>query len=377
MGDTRGPGAAFLLGANLLVLGVLTYAAVLESRAPAFYYASLQEDAYLEWATFWGFLAAAALFFVAATRQRRERRVLPWFLCGVGLFCFVVGMEEISWGQRVLGYRPPVYFLEHNFQQELNVHNVVSTSLRKLALKGSILGYGVFLPLAALARPLRRRLEGWAIEAPPAGLIPAFFATYYLYETYPWKFSGEVVELMLALGFVAAALAAGRESGRRGRRRGLAAAAPVAVAGIAVLGAGIATEMASRWTGGDDAERVEAARMETERLARDFRRSGRGGTTVSRCGVHKRVYSFLEKYDTRQLESGAFSRLVARGLPQERASFFLDPWNSPYWIRDECDRRGRRREVFVYSFGPNRRRDSTDWEILGDDVGATIVSVGG
>ena len=28
--------------------------------------------------------------------------------------CFVVAMEEISWGQRLFGYRAPAYFLGHN-----------------------------------------------------------------------------------------------------------------------------------------------------------------------------------------------------------------------------------------------------------------------
>ena len=70
---------------------------------------------------------------------------------------------------------------------------------------------------------------------------------------------------------------------------------------------------------------------------------------------------------------GVFARLKVQGLPEVRADFFIDPWNSPYWIRHKC--KDKRRRVFVYSFGPNRRRDSTAWEILGDDIGAMIDSV--
>ena len=51
----------------------------------------------------------------------------------------------------------------------------------------------------------------------------------------------------------------------------------------------------------------------------------------------------------------------------------LDPWNLPYWVRDTCDDFRGRRVVFIYSFGPNRSRDSTPWEILGDDVGVFLV----
>ena len=69
------------------------------------------EDEFLEWATVWAFAAAAVVFAVAAIRQRRSGVALPWFLAGVSLFCIFVAGEEISWGQRVFGYRPPAYFL--------------------------------------------------------------------------------------------------------------------------------------------------------------------------------------------------------------------------------------------------------------------------
>ena len=104
--------------ANCLILLFLVYAAVLNRVDLNFYIYSMQEDESLEWATFWAFLLAFLTATVAAWRQVRQSGRLPWFLAGVGLFCFVVAMEEISWGQRILGYRPPVYFLEHNFQQE-------------------------------------------------------------------------------------------------------------------------------------------------------------------------------------------------------------------------------------------------------------------
>ncbi|MDH3405125.1 MAG: hypothetical protein OEP45_16010, partial [Acidobacteriota bacterium] len=68
------------------------------------------------------------------------------------------------------------------------------------------------------------------------------------------------------------------------------------------------------------------------------------------------------------------SQLVTLGLPEDRARFFMDPWNAPYWLRDRCDKKTGRRAIFFYSFGPNRKRDSSVWEILGDDVGAYVFS---
>ena len=127
---------------------------LLDVRLPDFYYMSVQEDEYIEWASFWAFLLAAVAAIIGGGKYRGESGRFPWFLYGIALFCFVVAMEEISWGQRLLGYRPPVYFLEHNFQQEFNFHNVIATDFRKLALSITIAGYGVALPFMALIPPL-------------------------------------------------------------------------------------------------------------------------------------------------------------------------------------------------------------------------------
>jgi hypothetical protein len=360
-------GLSAALVANALVLGALAYAAVMHAVDTDLYFRGVREDDYLEWGTSWAFAVAAGVFVLGALRQ--ERRI-PWFLLGVGLFCFVVAMEEISWGQRVLGYRPPSYFLEHNFQQELNLHNVVSTSYRKLSLKVIIAGYGVALPLMALIPPLGRLLTRTGVVAPPAALIPSFLAALLTYIYYPWKHSGEWVEFMLGLGFLFAALVAARRYGAGGssaRRE----TGSLVIAWLIVVGVGVASAAASRHQRGADPRNIEAATIEAEALRRDFLSGGlRTG-----CGLHKRVYSYVEKYGVTDLNRGEFAGLSSQGLPEERAAFFIDPWNSPYWIRDKCLRAGGRRAVFVYSFGPNRRRDSTLWEIRGDDVGAVILEL--
>jgi len=355
--------------ANGLVMGMLAYAYLLVVFAADYYYLSVQEDEYVEWASFWAFLGASVLFLLSAVRQRRRRRNLPWFLAGLALFCFVVAMEEISWGQRVIGYRPPVYFLEHNFQQELNLHNVVDTSLRKLGLKVIILGYGVVLPLAALVPSMGRWLNKLGIVAPPAAMIPAFLAVFVTYQIYPWKHSGEWVELMLGLAFLFVALAGPEE---QDERPGMTAPALTLVIGwLVVMVLGASTAAASRIYRNALPETVDAARQEIEALRVDFE----ARRVTSRCGLHKRLYTYVQKYEQTYLLEGVFAGLKAQGLPKERADFFLDPWNSPYWVRDSCPTGSQKRQVFVYSFGPNRKRESSRSEIRGDDVGVFIVGV--
>ena len=75
-----------------------------------------------------------------------------------------------------------------------------------------------------------------------------------------------------------------------------------------------------------------------------------------------------------RLRGGESWKRVLEGLlvdlPEERADYFLDPWNSPYWIRHRCS--SKRQRITIYSFGPNRRRDSDSRELRGDDIGAVI-----
>ncbi|RME74043.1 MAG: hypothetical protein D6776_05945 [Planctomycetota bacterium] len=359
-----------------------------EAVSSDFYYRSVQEDEWLEWGTFWGFVFAAGVSAFAGWRQWRRCRKLPWFLFGVTLFCVVFAGEEISWGQRLLSYRPPVYFLEHNFQQEFNFHNVIDTSTRKLLLKLIIVGYGVVLPLLGAIRPVRRIFALAGVVAPPVGLVPAFFLAYYAYTVYPWDFSGELAEFMIGFGFLftavrTAALFGPREAGGPPQPRRVALT--IALAWLLVLGVGIGNAAISRSARAGNADLVRQAKQETEALAQDFldyARRYRDGDLVTGCGLHKRLYRYMRKYGRTFLRRGRFARLVEQGLPEERAEFFLDPWNNPYWVRHYCDVEDDdpqhpqgRISVFVYSFGPNAKRDSTDFEIRGDDVGTYILRV--
>jgi hypothetical protein len=358
---------------NLVLLGFLGAFAFLEASYPDVYYRSVQEDQALEWASFWSFFIASGVFAVAASRQRRTAGTLPWFLVGLALFCVFVAMEEISWGQRVFGHRPPDYFLAQNYQQELNLHNIASTKIRLLAFRGIVLGYGVLLPLVALIPFIRRLFSRLAIVPPPIELTPSMFAMYWIHLWYPWKFTGEVIECALGFGFLFVAVANAAELAGTRPRASLARVAGL-VAIVAVL-AFAATWWSQNRQSGDPANPALAG-VETEALKSDLQAlaQAKGEAAITKCGLHKRVYTLVQEKDyARSLQEMSFAGLADRGLPEARAEFFLDPWNSPYWVRDRCDENEGRRVVFVYSFGPNRSRDSSRWEILGDDTGQYVL----
>ena len=96
------------------------------------------------------YLLAACLFFVEWVRGG-FRNI---FVLGYALLFLVVGGEEISWGQRIFGLQTPATLMEHNVQQETNLHNIdgIHQHVR-------IIGLLVVLTIAVLM-PLTQRWMG-------------------------------------------------------------------------------------------------------------------------------------------------------------------------------------------------------------------------
>lgn len=362
--------------ANVIIVGVIVAAWIVLKSNPNFYYVALQEDQIPEWMTFWAFFIAGILFTQAAYRQYADESRIPWFLLCVGIFCFFVALEEISWGQRLFGYQPPAYFLQQNFQQEFNFHNVADTDSRVLALKVVILGFGIVLPAVWMIPAIRRLCLKMAIVPPPIFFAPAFLATYCLYEVYPWQFCGELVELMLGLGFVFSALALPSFFKKPNPGRPHSFIYPVAVVGIVVILSVVMTRISDGRLS-NQPELVEVAGKELSALGEDYREALRTKKKrITGCKLHNRVFNHVEKYGIKNIYEGNFRELTKYGLPEERAQFFIDPWNTAYWIRHACDPEKKRVQIIVYSFGPNRRRDSIPFEIRGDDIGVPIFESG-
>ena len=333
------------------------------------YYLFVQEDQLLEWSSFWGFMLAGGLYGLATVRSG-PGWVMRWFPAGLSLFCLFVAMEEISWGQRVFGYRPPDYFLEFNYQQEFNLHNVVDTAWRKIGFFIIVIGYGVVLPLLGRIKPFSTVLTRLGIRAPALSSVPAFALIGLLQQLYPLRFSGEWVELMLAFGFVFTArhyVDTANASPPFSPR--LATQILFGAIWLPVL-LGALSAAATSYQRQANPANEQAARAELTALAADLNRS-----RLSRigCGVHRRVFTLATRNRVDDLFDGEFTALMQQGLPEARAEFFLDPWNTAYWLRFSCADDGRNATAYLYSFGPNRRRDSTRYEIGGDDLAVVII----
>lgn len=120
----------------------------------------VQEDGMLENAEAVSyFLASLLLFYIIVVHRVRN----IWLL-GVALLFFLVGGEEVSWGQRIFSVATPETLRAVNVQGETNLHNVegLNGSVRALSLL-VLWGLFVAIPVGTLFRPTDRIIRWLAL----------------------------------------------------------------------------------------------------------------------------------------------------------------------------------------------------------------------
>jgi hypothetical protein len=170
----------------------------------------------VELATAAGFGATGVLALGLAGRTRGVAptpvRILYLLFAAAALFAC---LEEISYGQHLLGWETPRWFAERNAQQETNLHNLFADrptrALRNVSLVAVTLG-SIVAPLAAMRRPAAYDRGRWPYYLlPRAELIPlaSGMLLMRLVRTMPGRVRGgwdvgliEVMELYLALAAV-------------------------------------------------------------------------------------------------------------------------------------------------------------------------------
>jgi hypothetical protein len=135
---------------------------------PGLYNALVREDSVLESLQVIAYAAATGLATVTGWRLwRTGRRGLGALFFVFACCCLFAAGEEISWGQRVLGFGTPEEVAAVNGQEELNVHDVVEVQGKfNLGLALASL-YGLAAPWL-VRRPV--------LAVPPIALGGAFLA---------------------------------------------------------------------------------------------------------------------------------------------------------------------------------------------------------
>ncbi len=137
---------------------------------PEWFYRLCLEDGVVETGSallvFAASLVFAALAAHLAVRQQRVNKMMFVATAGLGVLCFVIGMEELSWLQRVFDLETPDAVRSLSERDELNVHNM-ATAVFEIAYYFGTFIFFIVVPLVHE----RTRLFDWA------GSLTAFVPT--------------------------------------------------------------------------------------------------------------------------------------------------------------------------------------------------------
>jgi hypothetical protein len=177
----------------------------------------IREDGPVEDATS-AALAIASIVFAMAARRTFQSPAVRRFCVVFSVLLMVGALEEISWGQRIIGVSSPEFFREHNAQQETNIHNTlqqmvpftcpICTDGRLLTKHVVILGlaaYGIIAPALLHVRSLQPYLLARYVLYPPLFLSPAIvIAGLFMFDRFDVPFGNEeeVGELLLGIYLV-------------------------------------------------------------------------------------------------------------------------------------------------------------------------------
>lgn len=174
----------------------------LQSFDPVNYFRLVTEDFYGEYATALAFLLAGLLFAVLACRRVAGQKRLMWALMALGLT--FVGMEELSWGQRILGFSTPQFLAAVNLQAELTLHNVRALKEPLKSWENAVFFWLAASLLLPILRPqLHQWFERYGIPLASAKTCPIFLLAAVLSSSWAsgWLIhTAEISELLLGLG---------------------------------------------------------------------------------------------------------------------------------------------------------------------------------
>lgn len=162
------------------------------------------EDGVIEWYTVDALLMCSAVCGWRFFRLRKHRPLLFSAVLGFLTLVFLFGaMEELSWGQRLLGRESSEFFLENNAQGETNFHNLVvgDTKVNKVIfsqLLGTIIiSYILIFPvLYAKVAGVKKLASTFAVPVPKTIYVVSYLlvaASYPLLDAFTHK-KGELLE---------------------------------------------------------------------------------------------------------------------------------------------------------------------------------------
>jgi glucan phosphoethanolaminetransferase (alkaline phosphatase superfamily) len=185
----------------------------------------VDEDRLVEWAQFFALAALVVLGFAIGLRlaRLRQRTFAALFIIAAVGALFIAG-EEISWGQRMLGWATPTDLADINKQGETNIHNIGNVlQFMNLVMFAVAVVAGVLPFVWRWGAGDRERDLGQILLVPPLFLASSFLAaaSYRLMRyalvpdaRYVINHLGEIAEMLLYGAFVVFAWLVYRRLGR-------------------------------------------------------------------------------------------------------------------------------------------------------------------
>jgi hypothetical protein len=195
------------MGALAIMVGIILLMVVLGNFSPELYRDFAVEDGPVEYITFFGLLGVSFLLFYRFL-SFRQNQTLFWKAVTLGaalLFIFGAG-EEISWGQRLMGWETSEAMAALNSQNETNLHNIKinGVKLNKIIFTNGLgLGLGIYfiiLPLIASKKPkFMLTLAKAGIPVPRWAITLTFLAAVLLVLLIPQSNKWETLEVAVPL----------------------------------------------------------------------------------------------------------------------------------------------------------------------------------
>jgi hypothetical protein len=175
------------------------------------YQRMMSEGSFIEYGTTlayllaFGFSVAVAKYFIK-TKQKK----LGFIYYLLAAFFFVIGLEEISWGQMIFNWDASSVFESHNVQQETNLHNLVwvNNYFYDGAIALSLFGgfsslIASLLPKSQLKKALKYLTPDWYLSSFFLICLVIICFLKFLENPYPiHPRDQEFAELMLSFGFL-------------------------------------------------------------------------------------------------------------------------------------------------------------------------------
>ena len=145
---------------------------------PVHYTMLISEDYWTEYGTFACFGLTGVILLVQAFKSGGGMQRGLWVLFGV-VTIFIAG-EEISWGQRMIGFDVPDFIESRNLQAESTLHNMYAVRGINHIVHGAVACLILLWILVSLVLEFRKvqlweKMESLGIPLIPLRLVPLFF----------------------------------------------------------------------------------------------------------------------------------------------------------------------------------------------------------